>query len=354
MPLFVLVISTVTLTICQGCDTGTQQPAPLDDPANAELRLFLEVDHQEGQTGWGRYIDAWVADILYGAHVGSGFCGTYFDNTNAPIDPKLIDGGVLDVERWSHDNLMENVGLEHFHDEDGGALAVQQFLSEEKDQWDNRPNLHLVVVDFFVSPDVETEEFGRKPAKWRYDDSKLPLGASTFGWTFAVMGLCAFDHSLPVAVVCLGQLGKFTQEMNELFARPISDPGPETVLGCGVANAFDFEKLATHLIGHELFHQLRVEFMHREDLPGYVPPSGQRFCHDGDDVCRCMMVRGMLGGYLMLYADRRLFPYSHDCSKALDLVNNTQSNCVGEPENPYHRDDNDCQYSTLKAMNPAQ
>lgn len=317
-----------------GC--GETQPGPPDDDsALAGLRLWVEVDYMPGFDWAVDYVrDNWRTGLLQGDQIDD--CTFLYSGFDLDIDLQMVEGSEL---AWTTP-LAAHAGILNFLGTDDQILAIHTLLQEEKNEWqESEPNLHLVVVDQLIDPAIQSldPDPDRWLKPWRYDDTFLPTGATLLGWVifdpingFLGCNTGSFTSDGPVGVVMLGALRKAVDELNEV----LDLPSPE---GCGGASTFDYEKVATRLISHELLHELGID----KDIDG---------CHDTS--CKCVM-NPMPLRRSWQYFDKRVFPSSFNCTTAATWISNIHTLCVGEADNEAHWRDV-CSYASLRGLNPSE
>lgn len=329
-----------------GCSGDTTPGPPGDPSANADLRLFVEVDYVLGMLGDTEdTIHDWEASTLQGAQ--SGDCTFLFSEFDDDIDVQITLGDELD---WGGRPLEEVAGIANYQDEDGLTQAVAAVL-QKSTQIEKRPNLHLTVIEHLVDTtgtSLDPDRFGNT---WRFDDdtraSPLPEGVGIFGFTiilpkgpFDCVG-GSYSSVSPECFVAVGTIKKMVREINDVLRRSTTGTPP----GCGFSGdqLLSESKIVRWFIGHELMHQLAVAYPHSEG------PTVD--CHDG--LCQCNMVAVFAGGRILSYSDNRVWwrAPTYNCAAAEALIAHYQSLCVGEVGHAYHWDER-CGYETLRDLNP--
>lgn len=254
-----------------GC--GESAPGtPIDNPALAGLRLFLEIDYVAAQLRQtDRYVGLWETEVLWGIQEAS--CGFVYDQFTDPIDVQITIDKELD---WGS-SIGEEAGIYDYTDEEGILQAVSNLLVTEKTQNERKPNLYLVIADHLISKTETSKDPDRPFDTYRFDDSVLPPAADILGFVtwppaneFLGCDGDSYDSDSPVGVVFLGAIEKFVADVNVVLQRELYlEPS-----GCGLTgnSLVSFERVAAKVIGHELIHEI--------GLVNDIDPTPDLTCHE--------------------------------------------------------------------------
>jgi len=314
-----VVLFGVTLFSVTGCGLlDAFKDAPADSSAAAGLDIWVEVDWHVDESDAIQSVLDWQSGILQGPR--SGDCTFRFPSTPA-LNVVCRMGDQYVWSRSMKELVFDDFGGETKED----VMNYVMTLKTHRDA-DHLPNPYVMLAHHLEDP-----------ALFNYGTSSvLPVDANFFGMVRhppvrpeSPSELCDYwaNSPHPSGVVFVGAVRKMGRESNDWFERH-----------CGTGmRYFDIGRLVDRAVWHELFHEIAIA----DPDPS---STGNLLCHDGDQVCRCVM-NGLQ------YAPALTQAYLGNCTFAKQMAESLVSNCIGEAGNEWHYD-NGCDYAELNEFNP--
>jgi hypothetical protein len=277
-----------------------------------QARVYDPYGSNGGKSDLAKYVGRWKSDVLVGRNDPEPFqCEFRYSEDEVALDVQTIaecsdPDNCPAQHQWPEKRLRAQAFYSGYPDNIDGTF---EFVASFKDQRSDLPNLYVFAGEYY---ERDPGDFST-PYVYPYISGitdQLLLGMSrSFDWNNSGVD-CDYQGggTWPVAVVFVSEIDKLVTDMNGYL---------EPSQSCGFGDHYSLDKMLARTVYHELFHQLYIA------SPDDYDPHPNDWCHDGDNVCQCVMNQSQ-----PLYIKHLAEDVSGGCGIITVVLKNFQDPCM--------------------------